>query len=205
MLLESAHKDPRFRLEDGEWWYYPPNSHRARAVTGSCRWCGGEFVRTRSGGRSYEFCGTDCYHKWGREQRKEECQRCGKVFVRSEYPRNNEDRRSEGQKYCSHECYAKANKGESHWHYSGYRTRDKRGYEYYTARHPIHPNRPVHSVLWHEVNLDARCEKCGEDVDHVHHRDGDPTNNDLSNLAGLCPGCHIRHHLSHNPSHRVAL
>jgi hypothetical protein len=68
-------------------------------------------------------------------------------------------------------------------------------YLYFTPGHPQHPNRPAHSVLWHEVNPAQPCERCGAGVDHVHHRDGDPSNNALSNLEGLCAPCHIRHHL----------
>ena len=39
------------------------------------------------------------------------------------------------------------------------------------------------------------CTKCGwYGRLEVHHRDGDPMNNDPSNLLTLCRGCHIRHH-----------
>lgn len=39
------------------------------------------------------------------------------------------------------------------------------------------------------------CSECGDDgVNHVHHRDGNPMNNDLANLVRLCPRCHRRAH-----------
>lgn len=39
------------------------------------------------------------------------------------------------------------------------------------------------------------CSRCGFVAEHlcqidVHHRDGDPTNNDLTNLEDLCANCH---------------
>lgn len=45
------------------------------------------------------------------------------------------------------------------------------------------------------------CEDCGLTHDleaffDVHHRDGDPGNNDPANLALLCPNCHRATHLS---------
>lgn len=41
-----------------------------------------------------------------------------------------------------------------------------------------------------------KCNRCGDDGGRieVHHRDGDPYNNDLSNLEALCVSCHRRHH-----------
>ncbi len=39
------------------------------------------------------------------------------------------------------------------------------------------------------------CERCGETEGlHVHHIDGDYSNNDPANLETLCGPCHLRHH-----------
>jgi len=42
----------------------------------------------------------------------------------------------------------------------------------------------------------GRCEKCGTKLPglhyHIHHKDMDPSNNELSNLLVLCPNCHSR-------------
>ena len=38
------------------------------------------------------------------------------------------------------------------------------------------------------------CERCGERAVLVHHRDHDPSNNDLANLEPLCRACHEREH-----------
>jgi 5-methylcytosine-specific restriction endonuclease McrA len=41
------------------------------------------------------------------------------------------------------------------------------------------------------------CERCGTtDRLHVHHRDGNITNNDPANLETLCVLCHNRHHFA---------
>ena len=49
-----------------------------------------------------------------------------------------------------------------------------------------------------------RCEKpdCRSDVrPHVHHIDGDHSNNSLRNLIALCPNCHTKaHHGVYSPS-----
>jgi len=40
-----------------------------------------------------------------------------------------------------------------------------------------------------------RCADCGEDKRlEIHHRDGDPYNNNWKNLVGLCRDCHQRRH-----------
>jgi 5-methylcytosine-specific restriction endonuclease McrA len=48
------------------------------------------------------------------------------------------------------------------------------------------------------VRAKGKCEKCAhslEDVKpHIHHRDGNPKNNKLSNLQVLCPNCHSKIH-----------
>ena len=39
------------------------------------------------------------------------------------------------------------------------------------------------------------CERCGSTEKlHVHHKDNDWRNDDISNLETLCASCHIRHH-----------
>lgn len=46
----------------------------------------------------------------------------------------------------------------------------------------------------------GKCEICGLDFDsdgvkpQIHHKDGDPSNNRLSNLIVVCPNCHSKLH-----------
>ena len=48
------------------------------------------------------------------------------------------------------------------------------------------------------VRAKGKCESCGSYLDnvkpHIHHKDGNPRNNKLSNLQVLCPNCHSRKH-----------
>jgi len=41
---------------------------------------------------------------------------------------------------------------------------------------------------------DIECVDCGSDVHEIHHADGDPFNNDIRNLMGLCETCHAQKH-----------
>lgn len=62
--------------------------------------------------------------------------------------------------------------------------------------------RPSRSVDWETTHWHARklvppgpCSKCGKpDASDVHHKDGDHTNNDPSNLTRLCRSCHMLEH-----------
>ena len=40
------------------------------------------------------------------------------------------------------------------------------------------------------------CESCGEKINlHIHHIDGDRTNNTKENLKTLCGNCHTKEHM----------
>lgn len=62
--------------------------------------------------------------------------------------------------------------------------------------------KPKTGTSWMAIHRQARlllpngcCEICGSNrnVD-VHHKDGNPQNNDLTNLQRLCRSCHIKAH-----------
>ncbi len=48
------------------------------------------------------------------------------------------------------------------------------------------------------VRAKGKCEKCHCSLDgikpHIHHKDGDPKNNKMTNLKVLCPNCHSSAH-----------
>ncbi len=48
------------------------------------------------------------------------------------------------------------------------------------------------------VRSKGKCEKCHISLEgikpHVHHKDGNPKNNKISNLKILCPNCHSNAH-----------
>lgn len=48
------------------------------------------------------------------------------------------------------------------------------------------------------------CEECGTTERlHVHHKDRNPANNDVSNLAVLCASCHLKLHWREDRDYRV--
>jgi len=52
--------------------------------------------------------------------------------------------------------------------------------------------------------LGGKCEECGSTIQLViHHKDGNPNNNDEENLALLCRRCHKRKHPHINPLKRA--
>lgn len=77
------------------------------------------------------------------------------------------------QKYCDRECMRAA-----------FRAKPKKGKSW----------EAVHKQA-RQLLPDGCCEICGsnKNVD-VHHIDGNPQNNDLSNLQRLCRSCHIKVH-----------
>jgi 5-methylcytosine-specific restriction endonuclease McrA len=60
--------------------------------------------------------------------------------------------------------------------------------------------KPVSQSLKRKVYIgsEGKCSKCGDSLKgvtpHIHHKDGDPKNNALSNLKALCPNCHSKAH-----------
>ncbi len=48
------------------------------------------------------------------------------------------------------------------------------------------------------IRARGRCERCNHPLDdvkpHIHHKDGNPKNNKLSNLKVMCPNCHSKVH-----------
>jgi hypothetical protein len=48
------------------------------------------------------------------------------------------------------------------------------------------------------IRSGGKCEKCHHSLvgvkPHIHHKDGDPKNNKMSNLKVLCPNCHSNVH-----------
>ncbi len=64
-----------------------------------------------------------------------------------------------------------------------------------------------YAPYWPELSDWARewknytCERCGNRAHQVHHRDGNPSNNILSNLAVLCAKCASVYHVVMEAGH----
>ena len=70
----------------------------------------------------------------------------------------------------------------------------------------IDTRRRARERYWNEHDRDSHaCEDCGdaEIPLEVHHVDGDPFNNDLENLDGLCHACHRARHRRENVEARL--
>lgn len=135
------------------------------------------------------------------------CQHCGTYFTVKRW-RN-------GARYCSSECYNKAQKKprftvqcvvcgtsisrpEVHLHKSG---KNVCGPSCRGALHRrVRPKGAGYARKW-LVGRRAlsSCERCGYDVYKeilvVHHKDRDRSNNDPTNFEILCPNCHAIEHL----------
>lgn len=114
------------------------------------------------------FCSTTCYGISCRNEKP--CIICSKPILSSA-----------NKKTCSRACANKHRKGIK---YKLNRPRDKvKSYQALKVR-----------------LLKARgevCERCGYDkyeILHVHHKDKDRFNNNLSNLELICPNCHYEEH-----------
>jgi hypothetical protein len=100
------------------------------------------------------------------------CLVCGGVIKRTDFKRVSDFK---VQKYCSRDCYYKGHSGEKHHNWKGgVRTRPD-GY-----MRDSRTDKYIHRLVM---------EKCLgrklETWEHVHHIDGNPKNNDISNLQVL--------------------
>lgn len=125
-----------------------------------------------------KFCSSQCF---GDSIRKEPptmfCQHCGKQLVRKVYSGGGVESYPEmlKRKFCDRKCKGAA---------------------------LSLPNGPRWGGLPHRGRKVARrkkardkCERCGGTRRvEVHHKDGDATNNDTSNLEALCLWCHRKEH-----------
>lgn len=141
-------------------------------VDAICAICGGPFTHISSRCNKAKYCSRVCYYRSmiGRGRTHYTCRHCGKAFFGSA---------SHKRVYCSRACNAKERLAT--WRPS-----------FITVR----------KQLVRRGRL-LRCDQCGFDEEPrilgVHHKDENKRNNELINLAVLCPNCHSREHLKHIP------
>jgi 5-methylcytosine-specific restriction endonuclease McrA len=74
-------------------------------------------------------------------------------------------------------------------------------------RERIKSRREARKRYWSAHDRDSyQCPGCGagDVLIEVHHRNGDPFDNRLKNLVGLCHECHVRRHRRRNIDDRLA-
>lgn len=168
-----------------------------RTVKLTCEGCGepftlslSEHTRRLKRGDGHHFCSNACYgrhrsqtyvgenhHNYTRKEVV--CSHCGKVFLRQESKTKTWVTKTP---FCSKGCY--------HKHLSGRHT--QKG----TGRGSLRSYPEEFKKLRKEILKEALCVVCMYPAKDVHHLDGNPENNLLSNLVPVCRRCHTRHHAS---------
>lgn len=151
-------------------------------VTKNCLYCDKEFkADVKELNRGYGlFCSRSCsaYHNAAKKMKPIpncRCSLCNAPFYRSSTKQSSKS----GHLFCSRLCKDVAQRIESEF-------RDLWPSHYGGARSDY---RSIAFRIW-----DRKCDVCGYDehpeVIEVHHRDGNRSNNEISNLQPLCPTCH---------------
>lgn len=135
-----------------------------------------------------------------RKNKIDSCIRCGKEFSHYSY---------DNQQYCSKECYYTKDKVECECLTCGKKTlkpksivdRNEDNYcsrECYNLRRKEDLKRlKRHTKYYDELLEKSKC-ACGVEETYllqIHHKDGNNTNNDESNLEVVCANCHVKRHL----------
>jgi hypothetical protein len=97
------------------------------------------------------------------------CEECGKMFGR-ETCRQVSDFKE--KKYCSHKCYTEAKKGKNHWNWNGGVKTRPDGY--------MRDSKTDQYI--HRIVMSKHIGRALKNEEHIHHIDGNPKNNSISNL-----------------------
>jgi hypothetical protein len=173
--------------------FFCSQEHRARAgkphtvEPKPCEWCGKEFVSydvKRGGGR---FCTKSCYDEWQRRNRVERvCEQCGKTFTRSASYETRQVAR-----FCTRKCEAESRikRALGRTHNGKPAVLDSSGYvRVYEPDHPA-----AYKGGWIAEHRLVAEHELGRRItadEHVHHINGDKTDNRPENLAVLGHGEH---------------
>lgn len=174
----------------------------------NCRECGTRFTLRRPSDLRPEgnFCSRSCYAANQRTRTGEQsnrwkgghvtllCDHCGETFTVSPGKVTN---RSTGvtRRFCSRACWDEARKnGHDAPKWRGGRYIDHQGYVSVFA--PDHPTAVNNRVREHRLVMERKLGRALRRDEHVHHIDGDKTNNDLSNLVVMSKSEHMKLHRS---------
>lgn len=150
----------------------------------SCEQCGVSFY-PESGGPN-RFCSRDCQNAWqGRNAVWDECEVCGKAIRKA-------PSQIQTKKYCSHECQGKAVSrraiGREH---NGKPVLMTSG-GYLKVWEPGHPAARANWVLEHRLVVEKVIGRYLDTKEHIHHKDGNKTNNHPDNLEIMSHNDHSR-------------
>lgn len=151
-----------------------------------CVECNSDFKPTqkelaRGNGK---FCSLTCSARFNGRLKKEakmpncQCAQCGKSFYKSSSKRKAS---KSGMFFCTRACKDSAQRVGG-----------------IMEIQPDHYGTTGHYRVIALKHYPAVCEVCGynrhPEVLHIHHRDTNHSNNELSNLAVVCPTCHEEYH-----------
>lgn len=157
----------------------------SNTITRNCKYCSEEFeaeIREVNRGNA-KFCSLSCVaknrHSKNEKEPNVECAYCGKEIYRkpSQIKASNTN-----TFFCCREHKDKGQRLES-------------------GINEVHPDHYGSEKQYRSKafrHKETVCEECEKDLPktilHIHHKDGDKTNNQISNLEVLCPTCHeLRH------------
>lgn len=148
------------------------------AVEVCCDSCGSAFKKRKSFVKSKNYCSIKCSSSAHITKVKYNCDYCGETFTRkASAPKGSKS----GLLFCKRACKDAAQRlssGVAAIQPPHYGTANGL-YSYRDLAFPVFPK---------------TCMACGwnkyEQLIEVHHIDSDRSNNDISNLAVLCPTCH---------------
>lgn len=150
-----------------------------------CEWCGGQFYPRHAKEDPARFCSKPCYDAWQKRNRVDvPCEYCGKVVVRK--PAHGKTAR-----FCSKTCEGQARtKHPLDRSHNGKPVRlNYHGYPW--VYEPDHPN--ADRTGWipeHRLVAERVLGRVLDSDDHVHHINGDKTDNRPKNLAVMT---HLEH------------
>ncbi len=90
------------------------------------------------------------------------------------------------RKFCSHDCYVKYNIGANHYNFNPNGNSREDGY----VRIAVNGKRVYLHRYVMEQNIGRKLEK----HEHVHHKDGNPLNNNINNLELTTNSLHLKMH-----------
>lgn len=162
-------------------------------ITKQCEHCDDDFnasLKEHKRGNA-RFCSLSCSSRRSRtvKENNHTCHKCKKDFYRKESKRANS---RSGYFFCSRVCKEAAQKEDMVACPSHYMTgRTHKTYRVKAFR-----------------ELPPSCIDCGydkhKDILHVHHLDGDRSNNDIANLVIVCPTCHVERHIGLIPNYSMS-